>query len=143
MTTKLRLPKYDAQKFTGMDYDEIKIAYRLLNEGAVVTSNSPFRTNDRVLSILIEGDAFTMRLAKVLPDSPIESLHYGENTWSLGVTNTNGKRVMYSSAISPTVAQAIGKLLDDMKEVEDKEDTAKDWEELEAYVDFEDTHLQG
>ena len=91
-TIKVSMPKYDATKMTGMDYDYVKLAYKLLCDGAVTETEA----KDKRMSVKIIGLNFTMRMSFLTEDNPINLMKYGNGTWSTRVVNTKGNQVMAS-----------------------------------------------
>jgi len=120
----------DAKKETGFDYDQIKLAHKMLEDGATITDES----HDNSFIIIIQGDQFRMRLSNHLPKDAFDALHYGGTSWGLSVENKDGARVMYSSSIPSIVANSIGRMIDEIKMSEQKASSKDAWKELEAYM---------
>lgn len=129
-TIKVSMPKYDASKMTGMDYDYVKLAYKLLCDGAVIETEA----KDKRMSVKIIGLNFTMRMSFLTEDNPINLMKYGNGTWSTRVVNAKGNQVMASSSTAPEVIRVLGKLIDSIRVAESKTDAQGEWDELEKYI---------
>jgi hypothetical protein len=129
-TIKVSMPKYDASKMTGMDYDYVKLAYKLLCDGAVVETE----VKDKHMSVKIIGLNFTMRMSFLNEDNPLVLMKYGNGSWSTRVVNAKGNLVMSHSNTAPEVIRVLGKLIDDVRVEETKADAQGEWDELEKYI---------
>ncbi len=111
--------------------EEVKIVEKMLSQTAHKVTKE--RTDDD-WKLQISTPEFSVKMRFHMYSCPVEVMKYGIGTWSFGVWNTKGNRVMYNSGINPQVAHEIGCVLSRVTEKTDKQQAIKDWEELEEWA---------
>jgi len=132
-TIKVVMPKFNASKMTQMEYDYVKLAYRMLCDGAVIETTDNQGTK-AMWKVIITSDKYIMQFTKNSEKNALDMMRYGDSTWSLRVTTVAGNPVMSSSSCATDIVRAVGKLIDDVREQERKVDAQADWKELEDYI---------
>lgn len=125
MKKQLRMPNIANRN--GIEKDLVKLAYKLLSNGGTIEES----IEDRSISIAISGEEFQLAITSIIPKTAVDILHYGHEGFSALVTDANGVRVQYHSDIDRNTAQCLGKLIDDVYDL-NKSEQGK-----EAYVKFE------
>ncbi len=113
--------------------EEVKIVEKMLSQTAHKVTKERTENNWK---LQISTPEFSVKMSFHMYSCPVEVLKYGIGTWSFGVWNSKGNRVMYSSGINPQVAQEIGCMLSRVTEKTDKKQAIKDWQDLEQYFDL-------
>jgi hypothetical protein len=111
--------------------EEIKIVEKMLSQTAHKVTKE--RT-DNHWKLQISTPEFSVKMRFHMYTCPVEVMKYGTGTWSFGVWNSKGNRVMYSSSLETQVAQEIGCIVSRVTEVIDKNQAKKDWKELEEWA---------
>ena len=75
---------------------------------------------------------FTMRL--YISRTALDALTMGVPTWSLRVTNDEGRQVMYASNLQPQVSIYLGRLIGQAKENYEAKSAEFDYAHLEEYI---------
>jgi len=130
---KLSMPKYDANKMSGMSYDYVKLSYKLLCDGAAVETTDNQGTKG-LWKVIISGDKFRMCFSKATENNALDMMRYGNSTWSARVVDANGNQVMYSSSCDDAVIKSVGKLIEDVRVDERKANEKASYEALEEYI---------
>ncbi len=84
--------------------------------------------------ISVENIHFTLRMRLYISTEPLDALTMGVPTWSLRVTNNEGRQVMYSSNLQPQVSSYLGNRIMDAKEKYKKKSAEFDYANLEEYI---------
>lgn len=84
--------------------------------------------------ISVENTVFTLRMRLYVSTTPLDALTMGVPTWSLRVTNNEGRQVMYVSSLQPQVSSYLGKLIMDAKDEYKKKSAEFDYANLEEYI---------
>ncbi|MCP3700268.1 MAG: hypothetical protein GY920_17360 [Aliivibrio sp.] len=111
----------------------VKIVKKLLSQTAHKVTKE---CTDYNWKLQISTPEFSVKMHFHMYSCPVELMKYGTGTWSFGVWNSKGNRVMYSSSVNPQVAHEIGSMLSRATDVTDKKQAIKDWEELEEWADL-------
>ncbi len=111
--------------------DEFRILTTMLND-AEVKIEKLSEVGRYMVKVSTKHFAMTLRLG--VATCPLDLLHEGVRTWSMRLTNSNGRQVMYSSSMHPHVSSHMGKLISKHEDANEVDHRADDWAELEAYA---------
>jgi len=128
MKKQLRMPNMDNVK--GLEKDLVKLAYKLLSNGGTIEES----IEDRYISIAISGEEFQLAITSRIPKTAVDILHYGHAGFSALVTDANGVRMQYHSDIDRNTAQCLGKLIDDVYDLNVKEEVQGAYVKFEAFL---------
>jgi len=82
----------------------------------------------------VENHVFTLRMRLYVSTEPLDALTMGVPTWSLRITNGEGRQVMYASSLSPQVSSYLGRLIAKAKDEYKKKSAEFDYANLEEYI---------
>lgn len=84
--------------------------------------------------LTISNGCYTMRMRLHVDLKPLKAMRYGVPTWSLRVTNSEDRQVMFASNLNPSVAKHLARLIEDEQIKNEKVMAKDDWTELEDYI---------
>ena len=111
--------------------DEFKILITMLKDTEVKIDKL---TEVGTYMVKVSTKHFAMTLRKNVAVCPLNVLQQGVRTWSMRLTNSNGRQVMYSSNMHPHVSSHMGDLISYHEDAKEIDHRADDWSELEAYI---------
>ena len=111
--------------------DEFRILATMLNDAEVKIDKL---TEVGTYMVKVSTKHFAMTLRKNVAVCPLNVLQQGVRTWSMRLTNSNGRQVMYASSMHPSVSSHMGDLISKHEDANEVDHRADDWSELEAYA---------
>lgn len=111
--------------------DEFRILATMLNDAEVKIDKL---TEVGTYMVKVSTKHFAMTLRKNVAVCPLNVLQQGVRTWSMRLTNSNGRQVMYASSMHPHVSSHMGDLISKHEDANEIDHRADDWSELEAYA---------
>ena len=111
--------------------DEFRILATMLNDAEVKIDKL---TEVGTYMVKVSTKHFAMTLRKNVAVCPLNVLQQGVRTWSMRLTNSNGRQVMYASSMHPHVSSHMGDLISKHEDANEVDYRADDWSELEAYA---------
>lgn len=113
----------------GVEKDLVKLAHKLLVNGAVIEESIINRT----MRMKVVGD-YTLTLSVSMPKNVLDTMRYGFRLWSAMVTDSDDVRIQYHSSIQIPTATTIAMLVERAKEINKASKNSDAYDKFEQYM---------
>ena len=112
----------------GLEIDLVKLAHKLLVNGAVIEES----TVNGTMRMKIVGD-YTLAVSLSLPKDVSDTMRYGFRQWSAQVDSAE-VRLQYHSSIQQPTVMALGKLIESAKEMHKANQSSDAYDKFDEYM---------
>ena len=129
MKNVLRMP--NVKNVKGIENDTVKAVFKMLSsENATIHEE----IKDRSVKVVIENDNYKVVFSSSIPKTAVEIMHYGYRSFSCWIYTQDGIKLQGHSDLGQEAVRCIGKLIDDVYDMNAKDDSKEAYEKFESFL---------